>query len=615
MQKSSFGRHDDLHGSDRRPSLPGSRIEMCGIAGYFGRNAETKGLVTAKRMALKIRHRGPDDEGVFIDSDGQLVLCHQRLSIIDLSEASHQPMRDVASGVVLAFNGEIYNFLDLREQLSRLGHRFQSVGDTEVLLRAYIEWGIDCVKHLCGMFAFVIWDPRTQVVHLARDATGMKPLYYLQGSGWVAFGSEIKAFCAIEEFQARLDPMAVRQFLEFGYVFESHRTSFAGVNKLEPGERVELADGKVHSSRMWYHPPCPDPGDQRGEQDRIDELAGAFRAVVREHLIADVPVGLLLSGGLDSSLIASIAARHGQVTTVTMGFDKSDVDERPAAQHVAAHIGSRHIDVLVSAADIRREIETGAWVFDDLFADWGTVSSRLLYRRCRELGIKVVLVGEGADELFGGYSVFRQPERLSLWAKFKLYQTYSGRRHGRLFGQFRKILREYLSSANGDAFHAVRLFESRRQLPNNYVMKVDKASMAESVEARAPFLDRRIAEIAWRTPRQWLMRDGENKDLLRAFARRDELLPKQTPGQAKFGAPLAVSWMDDDPGFRSFARDRILSKRSQTNALGLGDAMSAYFDHGQRGYRWPFEIAHFRNLAWRLLLLELWSQEYLGADA
>ena len=586
---------------------------MCGIAGYFGPDAGTRGLAAAKEMAKRIRHRGPDDEGTFVAPDGVLVLCHQRLSIIDLSQASHQPMLDSPSGVVLAFNGEIYNFRELRSQLATAGHAFTSAGDTEVLLRAYLEWGIDCVKRLCGMFAFAIWDPRSKVVHLARDATGMKPLYYCQGSGWVAFSSEIKAFCAINDFETRLDPKAVQQFLEFGYVFESHRTSFVGVNKVEPGERVELADGKIRTVRSWYQPVSPDPSDRRAERDRIDELANAFRTVVPEHLIADVPLGLLLSGGLDSSLIASMASRHGQVTTVTMGFDQSDVDERPMAQRVAAHIGSRHIDVLVTAKDIRREIEAGAWVFDDLFADWGTVSSRLLYRRCRELGIKVVLVGEGADELFGGYSVFRQPERLNLWAKFKLYQSYSGRRHGRLFGQFREVLREYLTMANGDAFHAVRLFESRRQLPNNYVMKVDKASMAESVEARAPFLDRRIAEIAWRTPREWLMRGGENKYLLRALARHENLLPSQTPGQVKFGAPLAVSWMDNDAEFRSFARGRILDPSSQTTSLGLAGAMRAYFDQRQAGYRWPFEISHFRNLAWRLLLLELWSDQYLVA--
>lgn len=584
---------------------------MCGFAGYFGVDAGVSGLKAVRGMAQNIRHRGPDDEGTFVDPTASIVLGHRRLSIIDLSEASHQPMLDEASGVALAYNGEIYNFHELRARLKSAGHSFRSSGDTEVLLRAYLEWGIDCVERLCGMFAFAIWDPRSRVVHLARDAMGMKPLYLCPGRGWVAFASEIKAFLAIEEFEARLDQEAVRQFLEFGYIFETHRTSFIGVGKLEPGERVELADGQVRARRVWYRPPRPDPADMRLERERVEELRSRLDSVVAEHLIADVPVGLLLSGGLDSSVIAALAANRGPLTTICMGFDRSAIDEREQARMVAQHIGSHHVDVLIDSVEVRTEVERGAWVFDDLFADWGTVTTRLLYRRCRAMGIKVVLVGEGADELFGGYDVFQQPPGLGLWGQFKLYRRYSGRRHGQLFGPFREVMREYLAAGNRDAFHAVRLFEARRQLPNNYVMKVDKASMAESVEARAPFLDRRVADVAWRTPREWLLRNGESKYLLRAVARRDGLLPTATSGRTKFGAPLATSWMDDDPGFRQFARERILAPGSQTMALGLSAPMRAYFDQGRTGYRWPAELSLFRNLAWRLLLLELWSAVYM----
>lgn len=584
---------------------------MCGLAGYFGVDAGVTGLAAVRAMAEKIRHRGPDDEGTFVDPSASVALGHRRLSIIDLSEASHQPMRDEASGVVLAYNGEIYNFRELRANLESAGHGFRSSGDTEVLLRAYLEWGIDCVERLFGMFAFAIWDPRSRVVHLARDAMGMKPLYLCPGRGWVAFASEIKAFLAIDKFEVGLDPVAVRQFLEFGYIFETHRTSFIGVSKLEPGERVELENGQVRARLIWYRPTGANLVDQRSESERVEELRSTLDAVVAEHLIADVPVGLLLSGGLDSSVIAALAANRGPLTTICMGFDRSAIDEREQARSVARHIGSHHVDVLIDPLDVRAEVECGAWVFDDLFGDWGTITTRLLYRRCRAMGIKVVLVGEGADELFGGYDVFQQPPRLGLWGQFKLYRRYCGRRHGRFFGQFREIFGEYLAAGNGDTFHAVRLFEARRQLPNNYVMKVDKASMAESVEARAPFLDRRVADLAWRTPRKWLLRNGETKYLLRALAHRDGLLPTATAGRLKFGAPLAASWMDDDPGFRQFARECILATGSMTETLGLVSPMRAYFDRGRSGYRWPAELSLFRNLAWRLLLLELWSVVYL----
>jgi asparagine synthase (glutamine-hydrolysing) len=204
------------------------------------------------------------------------------------------------------------------------------------------------------------------------------------------------------------------------------------------------------------------------------------------------------------------------------------------------------------------------------------------------------------------------PERLGPWQQFRLYQKYSGRRHGTLFGAFRRVLGEYLETCHGDTFDAIRLFEARRQLPNQYVMKVDKASMAESVEARAPYLDRRVAEFALRTPREWLLRGNENKYLLRALARREGLLPAAASGRAKFGAALATGWMDTDAGFRAFARERVLDG-GWSSRLGLRDAMTRYFDKGEVGFAFPRSISLFRNLAWRLLLLELWSQHYLNA--
>lgn len=585
---------------------------MCGLVGLMGRKAGFDLDAEVRGMAERIRHRGPDGQGFYRDADAGLALGHQRLSIIDLSDASHQPMLDPATGVALAYNGEIYNFRELRTLLEAAGQVFRSSGDTEVLLRAYLEWGIDCLHRLCGMFAFAIWDPRTRVVHLARDAMGMKPLYLYSGRGWVAFASEIKAFLALEGFQARLDPAGVQQFLEFGFLFELHRTSLLGVRKLEAGERIELVDGRLKTCEVWYRPPRFDPEGGLNETERIAQLRDALERVVEQHLIADVPLGLMLSGGLDSSVIAGLAARHSPITTISMGFDQSEVDERPEARRVARHVGSRHLDVLITAAEIRHEIQTGAWVFDDLFGDWGTISSRLLYRRCRELGIKVVLVGEGADELFGGYEVFCQPARLSHWRRFRIYQRYSGRRYGRLFPKFNRILSEYFKESAGNAFNAIRLFETRRQLPNRYVMKVDKASMAEGVEARAPYLDRRIAEIAYRTPPEFLQGNATNKWLLRAVGLQGGLIPESTARREKFGAPLAASWMSRDPAFRKFVADLVLAPGSLTRELGYGPAMEAYLLRGVEGARWPGALSIFQDLAWLLLLLESWAPHYLS---
>jgi len=563
-------------------------------------------------MSSSIRHRGPDDAGEYRDPSAGVALAHRRLSIIDLSDASHQPMVDTAHRVALAYNGELYNFRELRRELQGRGHAFRSSGDTEVVLKCYIEWGVAAFERFNGMFALALWDGVSQTLHLARDAMGIKPLYYLPRPDGLVFASEAKAFLELPDFQAKLNDRSLHQYLEFGYVFDDQATMLNGVSKLAPGHRLEVRGGKVVADVAFFLPPIQDLADVRDESARLDELGAVLDQVVDEHLIADVPVGLLLSGGLDSSLLAALAAKRGPLLTISMGFGDSAVDERVHARQVAGHIGSQHVDVLISPQQIKEEVMTGAWVFDDLFADWGTLSTRLLYRQCREMGVKVVLVGEGADELFGGYDCFDVPEKLGLWQQFRLYQKYAGRRHGRFFGDFHQIIGGYLGQGGGDAFHAVRLFESRRQLPNQYVMKVDKASMAESVEARTPYLDRRVAELAYRTPKEWLMRGGENKYVLRALARRHGLIPDAISGRKKFGASIAAHWMDDDAAFRAFTRDTLLDSGSITCRLGLDRAMRAYFDEGRSGDPFPHALSIFRNVAWRLLLLELWGRHYLA---
>ncbi|MES3001688.1 MAG: asparagine synthase (glutamine-hydrolyzing) [Pseudomonadota bacterium] len=587
---------------------------MCAIAGWQLHPGKSMPQDVAERMALSMRHRGPDDSGRYSDAAGGIVFAHRRLSIIDLSPASHQPMVDEPTGIALTYNGELYNFRELRSELQALGHVFLSSGDTEIVLRSYIAWGTACFDRFSGMFALAIWDARTRTLHLARDATGMKPLYFMQGDEGFVFASELKAFSQWPSFQPALNPHAVQQYLEFGYVFDTAQTMLQGIQKLEPGQRLEVREGEIRATASWYVPPVA-PREGQDEQCRVGELGELLNEVVTQHLIADVPVGLLLSGGLDSSVIAALAAKRGPLQTVSMGFTGGGVDERVHARQVSRHIGSEHVDVLISPEEVMAEISGGAWVFDDLFADWGTVTTRLLYRRCREKGLKVVLVGEGADELFGGYEVFDAPARMGFWNTFKLYQRYSGRRHGRLFGEFRAIMHEYLDRSGGDAFSAIRLFEARRQLPNQYVMKVDKASMAESVEARTPYLDRRVADFAFGTPREWLSRNGENKYLLRALARRENLLPPHVCSRPKFGAPLDAGWMDNNAALRTFARARILDSGSQTSRLGLRSAMQAYFDEGRGGYAFPAALSIFRNIAWRLLLLEMWSTSYLTPTA
>jgi asparagine synthase (glutamine-hydrolysing) len=586
---------------------------MCAIGGWIGEGVARPGEPQVAAMMAAMRHRGPDDAGIWTCSDGKVVLGHNRLSIIDLSSAGHQPMINEANGDVLVFNGEIYNFLELRRELEGRGFRFRSQCDTEVLLVALAAWGTACLSRIEGMYAFALWRPSENALYLVRDPMGIKPLYYWSSNGRdLAFASEIKAFFALPGFAARLDRRALDQFLEFGYTFDAERTCLKGVRKLPSGHIIKVTPGQTVAEPRAFYRPNVRGAAPASAADAEQQLYDCLYRVVDQQLIADVPVGLLLSGGIDSSILAALAARVTKVRTISMGFAKSALDERPHARRVAEHIGSDHEEILLTPEEVQSGLRESIPVFDDLFADWGTVSTRLLYAKCRERGIKVVIVGEGSDELLGGYDVFRQGfsrAPTELWL-FQLYRRYSGRRYGRFYGDFRAIMREHLELCEGDRFAAVRLFESRQQLPNNYVMKVDKASMSVSVEARVPYLDRRVADIAYSTPATLLLSQASEKLLLRRMAERYHLLPAETLARRKFGGSMASSWMDEQADWRRNAQEIILDPGGWTQELGLASAMQAYFVGNRFGYRFPHPISIFRNLAWRLLILELWARAY-----
>ncbi len=589
---------------------------MCGIAGCL-QTSGPAALGAVEALMDQMPHRGPDDRGTFAD-DG-IALGHLRLSIIDLSPAGHQPMFNEDESVVLVFNGEIYNFQELRDQLVRAGHRFTSRTDSEVLVHGYEEWGETLVEKLCGMFAFAIWDVRKRSLFLARDPMGMKPLYYWQGPrGALYFASEIKAFLALADFRPTPNLRSLRQFLELNFIYDEHETSLAGVRKLPAGCTLTARPGEsVPAPRRYFTPPPVEPYRDGTLDQRTDCLYDTLDRVVREHMVADVPVGLLLSGGLDSSLIAALAARHTKVRTISMAFADSKIDELPFARLVSRLIGSEHEEVVIRSEEIAADLERSVWYVDDLFGDWGVISTMLLYGKCRAAGVKVVLVGEGSDELFGGYPNYvscggAEADRFSFMRKtLRLYRWFSGRRWGRELWRFGQAVRRLHKEAGGDYFSTVRLFETRHQLPHHYNMKVDKASMAVSVEARVPFLDVRVAREGYRTPRELLLRDGTNKYLLRRVAERHNLLPPEIARREKFGASMAASWMNQVPNFRRFARDVILDRGGFTAQLGLTGAMRAYFDGGRDGYRFPSGLSIFSHIAWRLLLLNLWARKYL----
>src|SRR6266404_6378668 len=288
---------------------------MCGISGWFLKSGNKFDVSHLEAMAEAIDHRGPDDRGYFVDNERGIAFAHNRLSIIDLSSAGHQPMISEDGNFVLNYTGELYNFLQLRKELEGLGHRFVSRTDSEVVLRSFMEWGAASVERFCGMFAFAMWSKKSGRLFLARDPLGMKPLYYaaLPGDEGFVFASEIKAFLALPDFKVRINRDALEQFLEFGYTFDDHVTSLEGVFKLPPGHVMEVVEGATSQPWPFFTPPAPDAYDEREMRDREQELYETLSEVVAQHLIADVPVGLLLSGGLDSSLVAALAARHARI--------------------------------------------------------------------------------------------------------------------------------------------------------------------------------------------------------------------------------------------------------------------------------------------------------------
>jgi asparagine synthase (glutamine-hydrolysing) len=590
---------------------------MCSISGWYISNCPY-GENDLNKCNEAMRHRGPDDWGLFIDNTAGIGLAHNRLSIIDLSKRGHQPMFDQEEEFAIVFNGEIYNFRNLRGELKELGYRFQSETDTEVVLHSYRQWGAACVNRFAGMFAFAIWDSKQQELFLARDPMGIKPLYYWQktnNSGFV-FASEIKAFLQFPDFKPVVNMQALQQFIEFGYTYSSRMTIFAGVRKLLPGHTLLVKSGIHEKSQPYFYPDVSSRNHYDSYQDFEDILYKTLSQVVSEHLIADVPIGLLLSGGLDSSIIAAIAARQCSIKTFSMGFSDSVIDERPFARIASKFIGTDHHEFLITPLEIIDNLHETSGFFDDLFADWGMITTRILYKRCREMGVKVVIVGEGCDELFGGYMTdFLNPSIKNrfpiFWRIFQLYRFYSGRRYGLGVYSFYLMMKSYLRQTQGDFYSAIRLFETRNQLPNNYVMKVDKGSMSVSVEARVPFLDRRIAALAYRSPQHFLLREGTQKWILRLMAKHQNLLPPEIVWRDKFGAAIANSWMDESPIFRGYARDVVMEKNSWTDKLGLREAMYDFFYRDKKGYPLPRAISIFSHIAWRLLILNLWSKIYL----
>lgn len=620
---------------------------MCGIVGLASQSPVTNQTLLVT-MRDTMRHRGPDDAGIWWSPDKQVGLAQRRLAIIDLSPGGHQPMSDDSGQLWITFNGEIYNFQELRQQLETQGHRFYTASDTEVILRAYREWGVDCLSHLNGMFAFGLYDSVARRLFLARDRAGEKPLFYRHHAGQLIFASELKALMANPDFPRQLNLNALDYYLAYGFVPED-MCILEGVRKLTQGQAM-IYDLNKDNLKVWHYWQIPEPDTQSAApiEELTDELEALLTDAVRRQLIADVPVGILLSGGLDSSLVTAMAAQvsSGPVRTFTISFPgHGTYNEGPYAQLVANHFGSQHTEMVAEPATVEL-LPLLARQYDEPIADHSMVPTYLVSQLIRQHAT-VALGGDGGDELFGGYPHYnwiQGQDKIRRLLPASLRSLASGvAAHWIPVGtKGRNHLIGFAADLSHSIAHVNLYFDakSRAQLlkpvldnkipdnlsPEEYkaklcakhfsplqqmtrvdfktylvddiLTKVDRASMLTSLEVRAPWLDYRIIEFAFnRVPDTLKAGTTGRKILTRRLAQR--LLPPELDLTRKqgFSLPLA-SWFKGDWGV--FFID-VLSQ-ADSNLLDQ-NTIQQIITKQRQGY-----VNTARIFA--LTMFELWRREY-----
>jgi asparagine synthase (glutamine-hydrolysing) len=574
--------------SNSYPSLPNLYNRMCGIAGQFNfQRHEPVERETIVQMARSIAHRGPDDEGFFIA--GPIGLGFRRLSIIDLA-GGHQPMSNSEGTVWIIFNGEIYNYKELRAELQSKGHQLRTNSDTEVIIHGYKEWGTDVFNHLNGMFGLAIWDVQKERLVLARDPMGIKLIYYKIDNGTLTFGSEIRAILAAQKSGPDVDPTALNLFLRFRYT-PSPLTIFQGIRKLAPGTMLVLEKGQCREERWYKFIPTPFATPKKKEE-AVRELHELYRGAVKRHLLSDVPVGVLLSGGLDSGLLLALMNEQGGPwPAYTIGYGESfEDDELSDAGVTAGLLGARHVKVKLDQVEFERSLPKIVECLEEPIATSSIVPMYFVSQRARQ-DVKVALIGQGPDELFGGYTrhlgihygnwwrglpaglrsmvgfaVNRLPRSetlkrgvrsLSAADRLKRYQdVFSLAPRETIDGLFREDvlpdrdphdLVEYWDALRPQMEHTdelggFQLLEIRSSLPDELLMYGDKLSMAHSLEVRVPYLDRTVVEYVQRLGANLKVRNGTRKWLHRQICQR-YLSPRILKGKKRgFAANVVDQW-------------------------------------------------------------------------
>ena len=626
---------------------------MCGILGVASASGIPIPPETIEKMRDTMAHRGPDDTGIY--TDPYITLAHRRLSIIDLG-GGHQPMSNPEKTVWVIHNGEIYNFRDIRKELEAEGFSFQTKSDTEVIIRAYEKWGLHCAEKLHGIFAFAVWDAPRKRLFLARDRLGIKPLFYASTPRRFYFASEIKSFLEDPAFDRAIDPSAVDAYLTFGYI-PAPDTIFKNVKKLMPAHYLVWENGAVKTERYWRFAPRPEAADgEKSETEWLDEFRDVFRRAVSRQMVSDVPLGAFLSGGIDSSLVVRMMSEVSKtpVRTFTIGFGAGRMSETPYAKIVAERFKTDHHELQVKTESMEEILPRLVWHLDEPFADSSIIPTYYMSKITREK-VTVALSGDGGDELFAGYTrhqgekLSERFRRLPAWVRsgvVSALKTPSAQRtaqlrrlqhvlsnaeigfitryrnkemlsqeidHRILYSQaFRTVagqgaaegqldeLATYTSAAG--SIDRLTVFDLEFHLPNKMLVKVDKMSMASSLEVRVPFLDEMVVEASSRIPSRLKLKGFTTQYLLRKLA--SEVLPREIFKRKKqgFGIPLQ-SWFRGQ--LTSYAREMLLDTKTisrgyfDRKALSdlLGDHETRRLDHGR--------------MIFGLIVFELWNRVFI----
>jgi asparagine synthase (glutamine-hydrolysing) len=624
---------------------------MCGIAGFISKNAETpvaEREFKLGKMCGVITHRGPDEQGTAVE--GRAALGMRRLSIIDI-KSGQQPIYNETGTKLIVFNGEIYNFRELKKTLEQRGHRFKTNSDTETILHAYEEYGADCLKHLRGMFAFAIWDKSDESLFIARDRVGKKPLFYaLTQKGNFVFGSELKVLLEHGEISREIDYSALDAYLSFGYVPEEF-CIFKDVKKLEPGSFLIFANGAVKTEKYWNFD-YSTVTETKTEAEYIEGLREKIKEAVRVRLISEVPLGAFLSGGVDSSAIVAMMSQllETPVKTFSIGFNEDSFNELKYARIAAKHFGTEHHEFIVTP-DLVNSIDELVWHFDEPFADPSSLPTFMVSKMARDF-VTVVLSGDGGDELFAGYTryvvdgkrkglgalpgsvrrnllrpmiealphgtrgknylynasldpVDRYIDSISHFGGLKKKSLYAAGFKGKLNGSFgagagvfRRIAGEVSSKEQLDR---LLYLDSKTYLPSDILTKVDRMTMAASLEARVPLLDHELIEYVQKIPAHLKLKGAETKYIFKKALEGivpNEILYREKQG---FGVPIN-EWINAQ--LKDRIRETLTEKRTMERGFFEAKYIKTLLEEHRVNRR-----DHSYSL-WILWMLELWHRRF-----